>query len=206
MSKIIKLPIRNAGKFDLKPVKRSKEKPEDSGQLDLFEQGPKGKVVELRPESGTFGAALNLHESNPAQAIAMYKRAIDLGDHVADAYCNLAILESNAGNIAKAINGFTKSLESEPRHFEAHFNLANLYADAGNLDLSIVHYEVAAELASDDPNIFYNLALVHALKEDYQKALEELDKYFALTEGADVHEEANKLKALLKRSTSRSAN
>jgi len=206
VSKVIKLPIKNAGKFDLKPVvKLRKTDSSDQGQLNIFEVEREGRVVDLHRDSGFFDSALRVHEKDPDKAREMYTKAIAQGDHVSDAYCNLAIIESQLGNIAKAIDAFTRSLESDPRHFESHYNVANIYADAGNHELAVVHYEVAREINPTDPNIHYNLALVLALCERYDEALKSLDTYFKLSESGNSDEDAQKLKALL-RTSSRSAN
>ena len=61
-----------------------------------------------------------------------YLKAIESKDSIADAYCNLGILESQDKNYSKAIDCFTLCLKEDPRHFEAHYNLANLYAEIGN--------------------------------------------------------------------------
>lgn len=181
MAKVIKFPLKSTGRFDLKPVRRRRrKKTEDPGQLDLFEQG-KGRVVSIDKDSGTFGVALEAHDNDISKAEQLYKKSIESGEHVADAYCNLGILESQGGKTAIAIDSFTNALEKDPRHYEAHYNLANIYADSGNLKLAKLHYEIAREINSEDANLHYNLAIVLASLELFDEALAALESYFSFT-------------------------
>jgi tetratricopeptide (TPR) repeat protein len=136
MTKVIQFPGSNPEKFGFKPV-RKKQKPASGvpGQLNLFSGG---KVRSLRQLS-VFEEALMLDEQGDDRAREHYLKAIEAGDSVADAYCNLGIIESEKQNNIEAIDCFTKSLKEDPRHFEAHYNLANLYAEIGNLPLAKIH-------------------------------------------------------------------
>ena len=127
------------------------------GQMNLFKTGA-GQVARLL---SPFEEALLLHERGEEKAAEYYREAIREGDNVADAYCNLGIIEMEQGNMPKALDCFTRSLKNEPRHVEAHYDLANLYFDAGDLKLARLHYESAAELEPSFSPLYYNLALVY---------------------------------------------
>jgi tetratricopeptide (TPR) repeat protein len=110
----------------------------------------------FRPESSRvarlltpFEEALLLHEQGDPNAAAHYAEAINEGDNVAEAYCNLGIINLERGELSKALDNFTLSLKNDPRHVEAHYNLANLYYDAGDLQLAKLHYEAAAQVEPD---------------------------------------------------------
>ena len=143
------------------------------GQMNLFQQG-EGDVLPFAPKLSPFEEALNLHEHGDERAVQSYQRAIDEEDYVADAYCNLGILEFEAGRPNKALDCFTLSLKHEPRHFESHFNLANLYFDAGDLPLARLHYEFAGEIEPSFAQTHFHLGLVHALQGDFASACGEL--------------------------------
>src|SRR5438046_3031416 len=127
MAKVIQFPASNPEKFGYKPVRKKSDLPDKpkTKQLNLFTGG---KVVSIHKLT-QFEEALMLDEQGNTKAMEAYQKSITQGDSVADAYCNLGILESQAGNYSKAIDSFTKSLSENPRHFEAHYNLANLYAE-----------------------------------------------------------------------------
>jgi tetratricopeptide (TPR) repeat protein len=118
---------------------------------------------------------------------------------VADAYCNLGIIESKQGNSSKAFDCFTTCLKHNPRHSEAHYNLGNLYFDVNDLRLAQVHYEMAAEVEPCFANVYFNLALVRALTHDLAAAISALMRYQELVPEADRHP-ADELLANLKRS------
>lgn len=191
MGKILQFSNKTPAKFGFERVKKRKKGSREFGQLNLFTP-QSGRVLHLPTRFGPFEEALVLDEQNDPRAVDAYWRAIEENDGVADAYCNLGILESRAGRTAKAIDCFTHSLRDDPRHCESHFNLANLYFDVGNLKLAQLHYEIAAEVEPEFPNIFFNLGLVHALNENFSEAIAALTRYQEL-----APEEAGKADNLL---------
>lgn len=174
VAKVIKFPIQTPEKFGFKPVRRRKAttvpKP---GQLNLFAGG---KLVKLN-QLTSFEEALLMDESGDRKAKALYQKAVSEGDAVADAYCNLGILESEEKNYSKAIDCFTLSLKEEPRHFESHYNLANLYAEIGNFPLAKVHYEMSIEVEPSFPNSHFNLGLTLAMNKEIENAILSLMNY-----------------------------
>ena len=197
MGKIIKLQ-GPASKFGFKRV-RKRAAVEDPGQLQLFPQ-PAAQVLNLSFESGGFEQALLCDERGDSRAAELYRKAIEEGDCVADAHCNLGIIESQKGNTARAFDCFTTSLKHNPRHLEAHYNLGNLYFDVNDFRLAQVHYEIAAEVDPLFANIYFNLALVQALNNDLAGAVRTLVKYQELVpeaEGRKADELLRNLKKLL---------
>jgi tetratricopeptide (TPR) repeat protein len=143
------------------------------GQMNLFRGEPARVARLLTP----FEEALSLHELGDAKAAQCYRDAIAEGDNVADAYCNLGILELEQGDAPKALDCFTLALKNEPRHVEAHYDLANLYFDSGDLRLARLHYESAAALEPSFSPLYYNLALVYYELDDLTAAFEALHRY-----------------------------
>lgn len=168
MGKILQFPAKQPAKFGFERV--TKHKKEIPDQTNPF-------VLRLPTCTGPFEEALLLDEQNDSRAEKAYWRAISEGDHVADAYCNLGIIESKHGRTAKAFDCLTKSLRCDSRHFEAHYNLGNLYFDADNLRLARLHYELIAEIDPTFPNLYYNLGLVLALLEEEKAAIDVFVKY-----------------------------
>ena len=127
------------------------------GQLSLF-RAEEGQVARLLTP---FEEALMLHEQGDPKAAEYYLEAINEGDNVAEAYCNLAIINLEQGDAAKALDQLTLSLKHDPRHVEAHYNLANLYYDHGNYHLARLHYEAATQIEPGFSLVYFNLALVY---------------------------------------------
>lgn len=195
MAKVIqldtKLGYRRARKLKSKDL-------ENEGQLNLFNSA-EVKVIQLPSRFTPFEEALWLDERGDPGSQEAYLKAIIAEDCVADANCNLGILETQSGNTLKAFDYFTKCLKYEPRHLEAHYNLANLYFEQNDFRLARLHYEIAAEIEPDFPNIYYNLGLVYAMNEEYQDAFNALIKYKSLTPPEESYK-ADQLLLSLKRS------
>src|SRR5689334_9525314 len=175
MAKVVQFPVPSPEKFGFKPVRKKKPgEPEKKGQLNLFQGGKIVKLNQLTP----FEEALLIDDTgDAAKAKELYLRAINEKDAIADAYCNLGIIESEARNYSKAIDCFTRCLKEEPRHFEAHYNLANQYAEIGNLPLAKVHYQMSIEIAPEFPNSYFNLGLTLAMNREIDEAIQALLNY-----------------------------
>ncbi len=143
------------------------------GQLNLFPES-EGQLIHLPAKLSPFEEALLLHERGDPRAADLYLKSIEQEEYAADAYCNLGILEFEAGKVTSAFSRFTNALKLDPRHFESHFNLAHLYFEAGDLRLARLHYEIAAEIEPRFPDLYFNLGLVHAMSNDLEAAIQTL--------------------------------
>ncbi len=173
MGKIIRFPAKRPSKFGFERVRKRRKR--NSDQLNLFSS--KAEIIRFPAGVSPFEEALLLDEHDDTRAGDSYRKAISEGDFVADAYCNLGIIESGAGRVTKAFDCFAKSLEHNPRHFESHYNLGNLYFEEDNLRPARMHYELAAEIDPGFPNLFFNLGLVLALLGEKKAALDAFVRY-----------------------------
>jgi tetratricopeptide (TPR) repeat protein len=196
MAKVVQFPVPSPEKFGFKPVRKKKPgEPEKKGQLNLFAGGKLVKLNQLTP----FEEALLIDDTGDAtKARELYLRAINEKDAVADAYCNLGIIESEARNYTKAIDCFTRCLKEEPRHFEAHYNLANQYAEVGNLPLAKIHYQMSIEIEPEFPNSYFNLGLTLAMNKEIDEAIQALVNYRNLV-APDERGQADELISMLSR-------
>jgi tetratricopeptide (TPR) repeat protein len=191
MTKVIQLPVTPPSKLGYKRANKRR----CEGQLSLFTKG-EPNIIQLPSRFSSFEEALYLDEQGNPHAQEGYLKAILEKDCLADSYCNLGILESKNGNTVRAFDCFTKCLKEDPRHLEAHYNLANLYFDVGNYNLAKLHYEIAAEIEPDFPNIYFNLGLVYALNEEYRDAVDALFKYKSLVPNEEGKKADNLLTSL----------
>src|SRR5260370_18429446 len=146
-----------------------------------------------------------LDERGDLKAAELYLKAIEEQDCVADAYCNLGIIESRQGNITKEFECLTSLLKQDPRHFEAHYNLGNMYFDVNDLRLAQVHYEMAAAIDASFPNVYFNLALVQAMNNELDAAVRALTTYQRLV-SRDEGRNDDELLDILKKSLSAGKN
>ncbi len=195
MTRIVKFPLNSTSKLGFKKARRRKKVDlEKHGQLNLFTaQEKEAKVVSLSSRESSFERALQLDEAhNFSLAKEYYQKAIENKESVADAWCNLGVIQSEEHGFSQAIDSFTHCLKEEPRHFEAHYNLGNVYSEVGNLGLAKIHYELCIAIEADFASAYYNLGLSLALANDYRGAINVLLKYMDLTPESE-HDNLNKL-------------
>ncbi|MDH4071169.1 MAG: tetratricopeptide repeat protein [Ignavibacteria bacterium] len=196
MTNVLQFTPRPPSKFGFERVRKRKKGPAGKrGQLNLFSGGG-AQVLRLPSDISPFEEALLLDERDDERAESAYRQAIEEQDSVADAYCNLGILQSRSGKTAQAFDSFTKALEHSPRHFEAHFNLANLYFDSGDLKLARLHYEMGLEVDPEFANLYFNLGLVLASLGDLRPASEAFRKYRQLAPPEEASKADNLLESI----------
>ena len=196
MGQIIKFPAQ-ASKLGFKRAKkRAIATEQGQDQLDLF-PGPSAQILNFESGLNLFEQALMLDERGDLKAADLYARAIEGHVSVADAWCNLGIIESKRDTV-KAFDCFSSSLKHNPRHAEAHYNLANLYFEMNDFRLAQLHYEMAAQVDPSFANAFFNLALVQAVNNDFDSAVSALNKYRELVSEEDGRLAENLLQELRK--------
>ena len=184
MGEILKFPAE-AARLDYRRVRKRVRRADDPNQLDLFLE-PVAPVAPFTSGLSPFEQALMCDERGDLQAGELYARAIENDDRVADAYCNLGILESQKGNAAKAFDCFTTALKHDARHIEAHYNLANLYFELNDFRLAQIHYEMAREVDPSFANVYFNLALVQSINKELAAAIDTLTRYQQLVSGEEA--------------------
>ncbi len=93
---------------------------------------------------------------------------------IAEVYFRKGVEYRNKKDWNKAINMYEKTVQFNRGHLKAYYRLAFAYAKIENIkDAFRVYYQLA-ELAPDYADIHYNLAKLHTITKDYEKAAEEL--------------------------------
>lgn len=184
MAKVVKFYNPVPARFGPQRVRRRKNtaSPTRTAQLDLFSGA---KVIRLNQLSYFEEALLADEQGKKQTARELYFKAIESGDDIADAYCNMGILESQSQAYPKAIDCFTLCLKHDPRHFEAHYNLANSYGEVGDFTLAKVHYEIAIEIEPTFTNSYFNLGLIQAMNKEFKAAIQTLRRYCQVTPEED---------------------
>jgi tetratricopeptide (TPR) repeat protein len=175
MAQILKLPVQ-VSKRGYRRVRNRCKLVENPNQLDLFTQ-PSAQILSFSAGFSPFEQALLFDEQGDSRAADLYTEAIQREDCVADAFCNLGIIETQRGDTIKAFDCFTTSLKHNPRHSEAHYNLANLYFELNDFRLAQIHFQMAVDIDPSFANAYFNLALVQAINEDPGSALRALATY-----------------------------
>lgn len=192
MANILQFTPKPLAKIGFQRVRKRRKAGREENQLDLF-SARHGQVLHLPRSLNAFDEALLLDERGDERAGDVYRDAIGRGDSVADAYCNLGILESKAGHTSTAFDCFMKSLKTDPRHLESHYNLGNMYFEAGDYKLAATHFEIAVEIDPTFPNAYFNLGIIQAINNDFQSATTSFTRYIELV----PEREADKASSLL---------
>lgn len=182
MGQIIPFHVRATAKTLPKRVTRNKPVEKD-GQLNLF--APASRSIRLPTGFSPFEEAYRLDEDEDPRAEEFYRISIREGDSVADAWCNLGIIQSRKGNFNEAFECFTASLQHNPQLFEAHYNIANLYFDQENHRPAKVHYQLALKIDSSFPDLYLNLGLAQAMLGEYTESVASLTRFIELTPPAE---------------------
>lgn len=124
-----------------------------------------------------------LEEEFPQEAMAAYRRALEIDAGLADAHLNLGRLLHDRGEAAAAERHYRFALEALPGDPTAAYNLGVLLQDLGRLREAIAAYETA--LASDAAcaDAHFNLAGVYEELGEREAAFRHLRTYRTLTKG-----------------------
>jgi tetratricopeptide (TPR) repeat protein len=110
-----------------------------------------------------------------AQAIAGYRRGLELDPGRAQAHANLGSLLIQAGDLEGAARHLQRALTLDPRQARAHNLLGNLFAERGQLEDAVRHYEQAVGLDSGLADAHYKLGLLLAQAHDLPGARRHLE-------------------------------
>jgi tetratricopeptide (TPR) repeat protein len=113
-------------------------------------------------------------------AIALYRQAIALNPELAEARNSLGKLLVYQGDIAAAIEEFEAALAVKTDYALARNNLGSAYLLNGQEDQAIREFLTALRLDHAYVSPYYNLALLHARRRDFERASAFLTKALAL--------------------------
>ena len=107
---------------------------------------------------GNLGLALQ-NQGKLAEAVACYRRALDLDPDYADVHSNLGLALQNQGKLAEAVACYRRALELKPNLAEAHNNLGLALKGLGKLEDAVACYHRALALKPNVAEIHDNLGL-----------------------------------------------
>jgi tetratricopeptide (TPR) repeat protein len=128
-----------------------------------------------------FGLGCTLEVSDPEEARAAYRRAIEIDPSHADALINLGRLHHEAHDLEAAERAYRAALAVKPDATLAAFNLAVALEGAGRLDEAIEMYRRTLELDARWADAHYNVARLYEKLEQPMAALRHLKAYRKLT-------------------------
>jgi arylsulfatase A-like enzyme/Tfp pilus assembly protein PilF len=128
-----------------------------------------------------FGLGLALWQAgNRAEAIAHYRKAVEIKPEFVDAHSNLGIALVGSGQLDEAIGHYRTVLKIEPENVECHNNLGVALASSGQADEAIGHYRKVLEITPNDMEAHYNLGIALAGRQKAAEAIVHLRKALGL--------------------------
>lgn len=129
-----------------------------------------------------FELACELEAESPEEAVAAYRRAIDLDPEHADAHVNLGRLLHEAGDAAEAAQHYEAALGARPDDAVAAFNLGVAEEDLRRLPEALLAYQKAVRLDPQNADAHFNAAALAERLGRTAEALQHLKSYKKLTQ------------------------
>lgn len=129
------------------------------------------RAAETAADFFARGVALEEDPASQNEAIAAYKKAIELEPRHAAAHINLGTLYYNRQDYRLAEAHYRAAIVADARYALAHFDLGNVLDETGRLDEAIRAYRQAILLAPTYADAHYNLALAYEKLKQPRKAL-----------------------------------
>lgn len=155
----------------------------ESGQI-LFdfsarELSRKTAPLQLHARSAVdwYERGCDLEESEPSEARAAYRKALDLDPSLADAWVNLGRLLHEGGDAREAIQHYRKAIELRADDVVALFNLGVALEDLLMPQEAVLAYRTALAADPSCADAHYNLAHLYERLKDPAAALRHLRSY-----------------------------
>lgn len=91
------------------------------------------------------------------EALAEYKKALDLNDNHFAALYNLGLAYAKAGKHDRAISAFQRAIQINPKSFQPHYDLGKAYLAAGKANDAVNELEIAYRLNPGSVDVIYEL-------------------------------------------------
>lgn len=137
-------------------------------------------VAETAAEFFARGVALEEDPNSQVEAIAAYRKVLELEPGHAAAHINLGTLFYNRQDYAQSEKHYRAAVEADPRYALAYFDLGNVLDETGRLQDAIKAYKTALQLAPTYADAHYNLALAYEKAREPRKALDHWRRYAKL--------------------------
>jgi Flp pilus assembly protein TadD/DNA-binding transcriptional MerR regulator len=138
-----------------------------SGQLIFtFETAPLARSVKQiisrnAREWFDYALACDAQPVKFEEAVAAYRRVIELAPHWAEPVINLGMALYHLGELEQALEAFQKAAELSPQDPTAHFNLGCVLEDMNDLDEAILHFKKTIRLRPRHADAHFNLAMTY---------------------------------------------
>ncbi len=138
------------------------------------------RAAETAAEFLARGVALEDDPGGQTEAIAAYKKVLELEPKHAPAHINLGTLYYNRQDYPNSEKHYRLAIEADPRYALAYFDLGNVLDETGRLQEAIKAYKTALQLAPTYADAHYNIALAYEKAREPRHALKHWRAYSKL--------------------------
>ena len=142
-----------------------------------------GMAVESASDWFELGCRLDSDRETYAEAIAAYRRALEVDPEHADSHCNLGSVFYNQGRRGPARACFERAIEIDAGHVEANLNLATMLEEDEHNELALRHYRRALESDPFYADAHVSAALLYEKLGLRRRAREHWRRYLQLDPG-----------------------
>lgn len=155
----------------------------DLGAIKAFpDRAPANSAQRLREAEAWFQKGLALEEQGAPEeeAVAAYRKAVELNPSAAGALVNLGTIHYRQRRFAESEKYYQDAISADPGYPLAEFNLGNLYDEQNRLDEALEHYRRSLQLNPHYADAHFNLALLSERIGDALKAVHHWKAYLKL--------------------------
>ncbi len=165
--------------FDAKEIEKLRSFPVAP---EPAEDKPAVSATREQESEDWFQRGLTLEETGApvGDAVAAYRKAIELNPQAAGALVNLGTIHFRMRRMADAEEFYHRAMEADPEYPLAHFNLGNLYDEQGNPSEARKYYLSAIRLNPRYADAYFNLALLSERANDILRAIGYWQAYLKL--------------------------
>ena len=120
------------------------------------------------------------------EAIASYRRAVELQPNYPDAFNNIGVVLTTQGKLDEAAMYLQQALAADPQHADAHNNLGNVLKEQGRLEEAAYYYDEAVKCRPSFAGAQSNLLVCW----NYDPAADPDALFFEHRRWAEVHARA----------------
>jgi Flp pilus assembly protein TadD len=121
-----------------------------------------------------------LHEGRLDDAVAEYRKAIEIKPRNAFAHYNWGVALLQVERPDEAIAQFQQALEVDPKFAEARYNMGNAYFRKGEMDAAIAEYQKVVALFPRSFEAYNNMGNAYVQKRDIDEAIAEYQQSLRL--------------------------
>jgi tetratricopeptide (TPR) repeat protein len=124
-----------------------------------------------------FAIACDTQPETMTEAVAAYRRVIEMAPEWVEAHINLGVALYQCGELDDARRAFSTALSLEPRSSIASFNMGCVLDELGEIEEAIRYFEQAVLISPANSDAHFNLALAYEKRHDRRRARQHWSQY-----------------------------